>query len=78
MKQCKCESCKISRGIGRLQKKYKITDKDMAPIETLWNTVEERSNEFGMLCYTLEEMGLADKVAKYRFGGMNGNKQGAN
>lgn len=53
---CKCETCKISRALCRLQKKYNMSEKDMASIEALWNMAERDSTELGMLKFNLREL----------------------
>lgn len=54
-KACKCKLCKISTGLSKLIKKYKISKKDEKYIEALWNNSEEDSTGLGMLRYFLTQ-----------------------
>lgn len=55
-KQCQCEICKVHRGIGRMQRKYGISERDMASVKRLDEIAEVDSTTLGMLRFKLKEL----------------------
>jgi hypothetical protein len=56
VRHCDCEICKVYRGIGELQEKYKISEEDMGPIKRLSEMAEADSTDLGMLRLKLKEL----------------------